>query len=75
MISCEEIDMVIILEDNAHNRGNEPDYQSILRLCNMYLVPVATNIASAELFIHGLGRGDLDWRDVARNDRFNAAVG
>ena len=27
-------------------------------------IPMATNIATAEVLIHGLERGDLDWRDI-----------
>ena len=26
--------------------------------------PLATNIATAEVLVHGLERGDLDWRDI-----------
>ena len=33
-----------------------------LRLCDMHNVPCATNLASAEMLILGLQRGDLDWR-------------
>ena len=35
---------------------------NLLRLCDMHNIPVATNIATAEVLIHGLERGDLDWR-------------
>ncbi|MEE1330960.1 MAG: methylglyoxal synthase, partial [Acutalibacteraceae bacterium] len=31
-------------------------------------IPVATNIATAEMLIHGLERGDLDWRDIIKNN-------
>ena len=40
----------------------EPDITSIVRRCDQYNIPVATNIATAELLILGLARGDLDWR-------------
>ena len=33
---------------------------NLLRLCDMHNIPVATNIATAEVLIHGLERGDLD---------------
>ena len=36
----------------------------IPRLCDQYNIPVATNVATAEMLIHGLERGDLDWRDI-----------
>ena len=33
-------------------------------LCDQYMIPFATNIATAEVLIQGLARGDLDWRDI-----------
>ena len=38
----------------------------MLRLCDVRSIPVATNIATAEVLIHGLNRGDLDWREILR---------
>ena len=37
---------------------------NLLRLCYVHNIPVATNIATAEVLIHGLERGDLDWRII-----------
>ena len=37
---------------------------NLLRLCDMHNIPVATNIATGEVLIHGLERGDLDWRNI-----------
>ena len=37
-----------------------------LHLCDSYNVPCATNLASAEMLILGLQRGDLDWREMIR---------
>ena len=39
-----------------------PFVMSIVKRCEQYNIPVATNIATAELLILGLARGDLDWR-------------
>jgi methylglyoxal synthase len=36
----------------------------LLRLCDLYNVPVATNIATAEVIVTALDRGDLDWREI-----------
>ena len=38
-----------------------------LRHCDKNNVPVATNLASAEMLVMGLQRGDLDWRELLRN--------
>lgn len=40
------------------------DLNYITRLCDQYNIPFATNVATAEMLIHGLERGDLDWRDI-----------
>ena len=45
-------------------KPHEPNESDMFRLCDMRNIPVATNIATAEVLIHGLERGDLDWRDI-----------
>ena len=42
---------------------------TLLRLCDVHNIPMATNIATAEVLIHGLERGDLDWRDIVHRGR------
>lgn len=63
-IALNEMDMVIFLRDPLTAREHEPDSHSILRLCDVHNIPFATNIASAELLIKGLERGDLSWREL-----------
>lgn len=65
-ISCDEIDLVLLFRDPMTTKPNEPDEQVLLNLCDVHNIPVATNIATAEVLIHGLERGDLDWRDIVR---------
>ena len=62
-IGCEEIDMVLLFRD-ARKGDTEPAETNIMRLCDVHNIPIATNIATAEMLIHGLERGDLDWRDI-----------
>ncbi|MFO7167478.1 MAG: methylglyoxal synthase [Chloroflexota bacterium] len=53
-----EVDGVIFLVDPLYAHPHEPDIQSLLRVCNLYNVPLATNLATAQLLIRGLmGRG------------------
>ncbi len=40
-----------------------------IQLCDTYNVPLATNLASAEMLILGLQRGDLDWRMMIKSPR------
>ena len=63
-IGCEEIDMLLLFRDPMGSRPDEPDENALLRLCDIHQIPVATNIATAEVLIHGLERGDLDWREI-----------
>ncbi|MBO5746845.1 MAG: methylglyoxal synthase [Clostridia bacterium] len=62
-IGCDEVDMVLLFRD-ARKGESEPDETNIMRLCDVHNIPIATNIATAEMLIHGLERGDLDWRDI-----------
>ena len=61
-IEHNEIDMVIFLRDPHRPSMNEPDIHNVMRLCDTYNIPVATNLATAELLIKALERGDLEWR-------------
>jgi methylglyoxal synthase len=63
-IEHNEIDLVIFLRDPLSPQKNELDINNVLRLCDMYNIPVATNLASAELLIKSLERGDLEWREM-----------
>lgn len=61
-INHNEIDLVIFLRDPYETHRPENDIGAILRLCDSNNIPIATNLASAELLIKALDRGDLDWR-------------
>ena len=63
-IAENNMDLVIFLRDPLTSQPHEPDVQALLRLCDVHVIPLATNLASAELFINGLKRGDLDYRDL-----------
>lgn len=65
-ISCNEIDMVLFFRNPLDPKPHEPDDINLIRLCDLNNIPFATNIASAEILIHGLERGDLEWRDLVR---------
>ncbi len=67
-ISYNEIDMVIFFNDpQSGDLDNDLNY--IIKLCDQNNIPVATNAATAEMLIHGLARGDLDWRDIVNPKR------
>ena len=62
-IAYNEIDMVLFFSDPQSN-DLDADIDHITRLCDQYNIPYATNVGTAEMLIHGLERGDLDWRDI-----------
>lgn len=63
-IAYNEIDLVIFFRDPLTPKPNEPDISAMFRLCDIHNIPLATNLATAEVLIQGLERGDLDWRDI-----------
>ena len=63
-IAYNEIDLVLFFRDPLTAQTHEPDINSILRLCDMHNIPLATNVATAEVLVRGMERGDLDWRDI-----------
>ena len=61
-----EVDMLLFFRDPVGAKPGEPNDMMLLRLCDMHTIPVATNIATAEVLIHGLERGDLAWIELQR---------
>lgn len=65
-IEQNQIDLVLFLRDSMHPKNNGPDVKNIFRLCDTYNVPLATNLATAELLVKSLDRGELEWREMYR---------
>ena len=57
---------MIFLRDPLSQKSHEPDVTDVVRLCDIYNIPLATNLASDELLIKALARGDMEWREVVR---------
>ena len=64
MIACSELDLVIFLRDPLQPKSHEPDVNTVVRLCDVHNIPLATNLATAELLVKSLDRGDLEWREI-----------
>lgn len=60
MIADNNMDLVIFFRDPLTAQPHEPDVSALMRLCDVYAIPLATNMASAEVFIHALERGDFE---------------
>ncbi|MFV0556485.1 MAG: methylglyoxal synthase [Lactovum sp.] len=67
MIAQNQMDMVIFFRDPLTAQPHEPDISALLRLCDVYDVPLATNMGTAEILVRGMDRGDLHWREIIRD--------
>ena len=67
-IANNDIDIVIFLRDPLGQKHYEPDLSSVMRLCDVHNIPLASNLATAEALLQALDRGDLDWRINARGN-------
>lgn len=63
-IECNVLDAVIFLRDPDSLLDDDPDCSSVFRLCDANNIPLATNVATAEIIILAIDRGDLDWRNA-----------
>ena len=65
---------MIFLRDPVQPKRHEPHYlhpahvssavNNVVHLCDVHNIPIATNLATAELLIKSLDRGDLEWREM-----------
>lgn len=65
-IAQNDIDALFFLRDPMNVKPHEPDVNDVVRLCDMHNIPIATNVATAEILILAIDRGDLDWREMYR---------
>lgn len=69
LIANNKMDAVIFFRDPLTAQPHEPDISALIRLCDVYSVPLATNMGTAEILIKGLERGDLSWRKLVRGKK------
>ncbi|WP_123040772.1 methylglyoxal synthase [Cohnella candidum] len=58
------MDLIIFLRDPLMAQPHEPDITALLRLCDVQGIPLATNIATAEILVRAVDRGDFAWREL-----------
>lgn len=66
MIAKNKMDMVIFFRDPLTAQPHEPDVSALIRLCDVYAVPLATNMGTGEILVRSLEQGDFDWRNLLR---------
>lgn len=62
IVAYNRMDLVIFMRDPLTAQPHEPDVNALLRLCDVHNIPLATNMATSEVMIKAIERGDLDWR-------------
>ena len=66
MIEQNQLDMVIFLRNTDRAVNYEVQFNYVIPLCDEYSIPLATNIATAEMLLKGMNNGDLEWRNLYR---------
>ena len=61
-IAYGEVDVLLYFRSTGTAIEYNENDLDLIRLCDTYNVPLATNLATAEAIILALDRGDLDWR-------------
>lgn len=69
LITTGELDLILFFRDPLTAQPHEPDVSALLRLCDVYGIPLATNVATAELLIKAVEQGFFSWREVAQKYR------
>ena len=64
MVEQNQIDLILFLRDPENPKNTGPDITMAIRQCDIHNVPLATNIATAEVLLKSLERGDLEWREM-----------
>jgi methylglyoxal synthase len=65
-IANNDVDLMIFLRDPISPHSYDSQVNAILHLSDMHNIPLATNLATAEVMLLALDRGDLDWRNVMK---------
>lgn len=64
ILADNKLDLMLFFRDPLTSQPHEPDILALLRLADVHNVPVATNIATAEILIRSIDQGDIAWRDL-----------
>ncbi|WP_225047161.1 methylglyoxal synthase [Lacticaseibacillus kribbianus] len=68
LIAQNALDLVIFLRDPLTAQPHEPDVNALIRLADVYAVPLATNLGAAEVLLRGLDAGFVNFRKLVEGD-------
>ncbi|MDC3413032.1 methylglyoxal synthase [Aquibacillus sp. 3ASR75-11] len=69
MVAKNDMDVVLFFRDPLTSQPHEPDIIALIRLCDVYQIPLATNMAAGEIIIRALEKGELQWREIVHQKR------
>lgn len=67
LIAKNKMDIIFFFRDPLTAQPHEPDVTALVRLCDVYSIPLATNMGTAEMLIRGLKEGLLEWREIMKS--------
>jgi methylglyoxal synthase len=68
MVARNELDMILFFRDPLTSQPHEPDVNALIRLSDVYKVPLATNMGTAEVLVQGLQAGLMEFRDIVKSN-------
>ena len=72
-VSFNEIDVVFFFRSTDPSKEIGEAEQNLLRLCDVHNIPMATNIATAEVLVNAIDNGSLSWREfINPRSEYNA---
>ncbi|MEC1902889.1 methylglyoxal synthase [Bacillus atrophaeus] len=71
LIAANALDLVIFLRDPLTAQPHEPDVSALIRLCDVYAIPLATNMGTAEILVRSLEEGAFEFHNLIRGEDTN----
>lgn len=62
------MNMIIFFRDPLTAQPHEPDVSALMRLCDVYSIPLATNMGGSEILIRSIEQGDFESLTLSHND-------
>ncbi|MCJ2146172.1 methylglyoxal synthase [Bacillus paralicheniformis] len=72
LIAKNDIDLVIFLRDPLTAQPHEPDVSALIRLSDVYAIPLATNMGTAEILIRSVEEGAFEFRNIVHGGERDA---
>ncbi|MFC7442101.1 methylglyoxal synthase [Laceyella putida] len=69
LVAENRMDLIVFFRDPLMAQPHEPDILALLRLADVHNIPVATNLAAAEIMVRAIKEGELAWRELVNPSR------